>query len=54
VKDETVLERLRAEPQVRSMLGEAIGPLAVAVRATDWGRLISAIAELGLLSEVES
>jgi len=54
VKDEAVLERLRAAPQVRSMLGEAIGPLAVAVRATDLDRLTSAIAELGLLSEVET
>jgi len=30
-----------------------VGPLAVIVRPTDWSRLISAIAELGLLSELD-
>jgi hypothetical protein len=53
VQDEAVLDRLRAAPNVRPLLGEAVGPLAVIVRTTDWPRLISAIAELGLLSEVE-
>jgi hypothetical protein len=53
VRDEAVLDRLRAAPNVRPLLGEAVGPLAVIVRTTDWSRLISAIAELGLLSEVE-
>ena len=53
VKDEVILDRLRAAPEVRPLLGEAIGPLAVAVRTTDWLRLVGAIAKLGLLSEVE-
>jgi hypothetical protein len=52
-RDEAVLDRLRTAPNVRPLLGEAVGPLAVIVRTTDWSRLISAIAELGLLSEVE-
>jgi hypothetical protein len=53
VKDEAVLDRLRAAPEVRALLGETIGPLAVAVRTTDWSRLAGAIAKLGLLSEIE-
>ena len=48
-----MLERLRAAPGVRPLLGETAGPLAVIVRPTDWSRLISAIAEMGLLSEVD-
>ena len=53
VRDPAVLDRLRAAPGVRPLLGETVGPLAVIVRPTDWSRLISAIAELGLLSEVD-
>jgi len=36
-----------------SAVGESVGPLAVIVRPIDWSRLISAIAELGLLSELD-
>jgi hypothetical protein len=53
VRDEAILDRLRAAPSVRPMLGEAVGPLAVIVRTAEWPRLVSAIAELGLLSEVD-
>ncbi len=53
VRDPDLLDRLRAAPGVRPLLGESVGPLAVIVRPTDWARLISAIAELGLLSELE-
>jgi len=53
VREAAVLDQLRAAPNVRPLLGETIGPLAVAVRTADWGDLVSAIAELGLLSEVE-
>jgi hypothetical protein len=53
VKEEAILDRLRAAPEVRLLLGEAIGPLAVSVRTADWPRLVGAIAKIGLLSEVE-
>ena len=53
VRDPAVLEQLRASPKVRTLLGETLGPLAVAVRTADWDRLVSAIAELGLLTEVQ-
>ena len=53
VRDPAVLDRLRAAPAVRPLLGETVGPLAVIVRPTDWSRVISAIAELGLLSELD-
>lgn len=48
-----VLEALRASPAVRPYLGEALGPLAVAVRRADWPRLEQAIRQLGYLPEVE-
>jgi len=48
-----VLEALRASPAVRPYLGEALGPLAVAVRRADWPRLEQAIRQIGYLPEVE-
>jgi len=54
VQEAAVLDQLCAAPNVRPLLGPAIGPLAVVVRTADWARLVSAIAELGLLSEVET
>lgn len=53
VRDAELLDQLRAEPKVRPLLGEAVGPLVIAVRTADWPRLVSAIAELGLLTDVE-
>lgn len=53
VEDAAVLEQLCAAPNVRPLLGEIVGPLAVIVRTADWSCLVSAIAELGLLSEIE-
>jgi hypothetical protein len=38
---------------VRHYLGEALGPLAVAVRRADWPRLEQAIRQIGYLPEVE-
>ncbi len=54
VRDTAMLDKLRASPEVRPMLGEAIGSLAVAVRTRDLDRLVRAIARLGLLCEVET
>lgn len=54
VRDPAVLEQLQSSPKVQPLLGEALGPLAVVVHGPDWARLISAIAELGLLSEVDA
>lgn len=53
VRDAGLLDELRAAPRVQPLLGEAIGPLVVTVRTADWRRLVSAIAEMGLLSDVE-
>lgn len=53
VQDRAVLDRLLSSPTVQPLVGEEVGPLAVLVRTADWSRLISAIAELGLLCEVE-
>jgi hypothetical protein len=48
-----VLGALRAAPATRTYLGEALGPLTVAVRRADWPRLEQALRELGYLPEVE-
>jgi len=53
VRTVAVLDQLRAASQVRPLLGETIGPLTIAVRTADWPRLVSALAESGLLCELE-
>jgi hypothetical protein len=53
VRNVAVLDQLRAAPQVRPLLGETIGPLAITVRTADRLRLVSALAESGLLCELE-
>ena len=53
LRDETIMQRLFDSATVRPFLGEVLGPLAVTVRTHDLARLASAIAELGLLTEVD-
>jgi len=53
VRTAAVLDQLRAASQVRPLLGETIGPLTIAVRTADWPRLVNALAESGLLCELE-
>jgi hypothetical protein len=46
-----LLDTLRATPGVAPLLGEALGPAAVAVRTEDVPALEAALAELGILAE---
>jgi hypothetical protein len=48
-----ILETLRSNPKTRDFLGEALGELAVVVRQNDWEAFRQAVAQLGLLLDVE-
>jgi hypothetical protein len=46
-----LLEDLRREARLRDLLGESLGPAAVAVRRADLGAVRAALAELGILAD---
>ena len=48
-----LLDTLRAAPAVANLLGETLGPAAVMVRPDDVPALQSALAELGILADIE-
>jgi len=50
--DEKLMERILATPSTRNLVQERIGPSAALVRKRDWKRLVTALAEMGLLSDV--
>jgi hypothetical protein len=49
VRDKEILDKLRANPKTRDLIGEYLSDLAAAVRPDDWPELRSAAARLGLL-----
>lgn len=53
VGNEEILETLRANPKTRDYLGEALGDLAVAIPRGEWENFRQAVAQLGLLLDVE-
>ena len=53
VGDATILETLRTNPKTRDYIAEALGELAVVVRAGQWEAFRQAVAGLGLLLDVE-
>lgn len=53
VGDPAILETLRTSPKTRDFLTEALGELAVVVRAGQWEAFRQAVAGLGLLLDVE-
>lgn len=53
VGDAEILETLRANPKTRDYLTEALGELAVVIRQGDWENFRQAVAQLGLLLDVE-
>lgn len=53
VGDAAILETLRANPRTRDFIAEALGDLAVVVRAGEWEAFRQAVAGLGLLLDVE-
>jgi hypothetical protein len=53
VGDPEILETLRANPKTRDYIGEALSELAVVVRKGEWENFRQAVAQLGLLLDVE-
>jgi hypothetical protein len=53
VGDPEILETLRANPKTRDYIGEALSDLAVVVRQGEWENFRQAVAQLGLLLDVE-
>jgi hypothetical protein len=53
VGDPAILETLRANPKTRDYIGEALSELAVVVRRGEWENFRQAVAQLGLLLDVE-
>jgi len=54
VGDVGILETLRANPKTRDFIAEALGDLAVVIRAGEWEAFRQAVAGLGLLLDVEA
>jgi hypothetical protein len=48
-----ILETLRSNPKTRDFIGEALGELAVTIRNNEWEAFRQAVAQLGLLLDVE-
>jgi len=53
VGDAAILETLRTNPKTRDFIGEALGDLAVVIRQGEWEAFQQAVAQLGLLLDVE-
>lgn len=53
VREAGILETLRQNPRTRDYIGESLGDLAAAVRPGQWAALRDAVAQLGLLLDIE-
>jgi hypothetical protein len=53
VREAAILDTLRQNPKTRPYLGESLGDLAVAIQPQHWQPLQTAVAELGLLLDVD-
>lgn len=53
VGDAEILDTLRANPKTRDFIAEALGDLAVVIRRGEWEAFRQAVAQLGLLLDVE-
>lgn len=53
VGDAAILETLRTNPRTRDFIGETLGDLAVVIRQGEWEAFRQAVAQLGLLLDVE-
>jgi hypothetical protein len=53
VSSQDVLKQILDAPQTRRYVQRVIGPTAAAVAEEDWQRLVEALAEIGLLAEME-
>ncbi len=48
-----ILETLRTNPKTRDFIAETLGDLVVAIRRGEWENFRQAVAQLGLLLDVE-
>jgi hypothetical protein len=53
VGEPEILDTLRANPKTRDFIGEALSDLAVVIRQGEWENFRQAVAQLGLLLDVE-
>ena len=53
VKTPAILKSLQSSPKTRGLIGEALGPAAARVQEKNWQRLVTALAEMGLLTDIE-
>lgn len=53
VKSEAVVQRLRESLKTRNLIGDSVGKTAIKISEKNWPRLVSALAELGLLVDVD-
>ena len=54
VKSQAILKTIQASAKTRSLVGESLGPTALKVPEKNWRKLVSALAELGLLVDTET
>ena len=54
VKSPAILKTLQSSAKTRGLIGEPLGPTSAKVEERSWQRLISALAEMGLLVDVEA
>ncbi len=52
VADEELMKQIVSSPRIRRFIDEQVGPTTAAVRRQDWPRLIAALGEMGLLTDV--
>jgi len=52
VSDEELMKQITSLPRTRRFIGEQVGPTAAVVQRRDWTRLITALGEMGLLTDV--
>jgi hypothetical protein len=54
VKSPAILRALQSSPKTRGLIGPALGPTAARIEEKHWRRLRGALAEMGLLADVEA
>ena len=53
VKSQAIMKRIQASAKTRGLIGDLLGPTAVRVPKKHWQKLRNALAELGLLVDIE-
>ncbi len=53
VKSAAILKTLQTSAKTRGLIGEPLGPAAAKIAEKNWPKLVSALAEMGLLADIE-